>query len=63
LEVNYLLQSYNMAKIELKKVLEESIKEKKLDIERDKQFQAHLKKFDDGLEKLKAMMRRDGYNV
>ncbi len=52
-----------MAKLKLKKVLEEILNEKKLDIERDKRFEAHLKKFNEGLEKLKAMMRRDGYNV
>jgi len=52
-----------MAKIELKKVLKEVIKNKKEKQEALEKMAMYQKKMDDGLAKLKAMMRRDGYNV
>lgn len=52
-----------MAKIELKKVLEEGLKEAAKKEEARQLMKVYEKKMDDSLARLKAMMRRDGYNV
>lgn len=52
-----------MAKIKLNKVLKEGLKEAE---EREKikhEMKSYVKKMDENLNKLRKLMRRDGYNV
>jgi hypothetical protein len=52
-----------MAKIKLTKVLREGLEQEKKKQESLHKMSFYEKKMDQGLEKLRNLMRRDGYNV
>jgi hypothetical protein len=52
-----------MAKIKLARVLEEALEQEKKKQESLRKMSFYEKKMDQGLEKLRQMMKRDGYDV
>jgi len=52
-----------MSKIKLVEIAKETLKEVQKKAQIKKEMDSYIQKMDNSLEKLKALMRKDGYNV